>query len=219
MFRLSFFRSLLAPTLLVILPAIGSAGIYSWVDEHGRKYYGDQIPPKQIKKNHKILDQQGRTLKNVKAQKTREQLLEEYRLAAISSEAERLRLRKLTQDRTLLRTFSNTEQIDKLLDDRTSLIDSAVVRAQIKMDKINIQLSKTKKRKRFLASQKKSPSEQLDLNIIEYNKQVARYQQQIERNMQKREKVISKFQQDRQRFIELKFEIAERKKAEALTKF
>ena len=215
MFRPHLFRPLIAAVLLVTLPIVSYAGIYSWVDKRGQKHYGDQIPPKQIKKSHRLLDQQGRTLKTVSAQKTREQALEARRLAAINAETEMARQRKLTQDRTLLSTFSNVKQIDKLMNDRASQIDSLIIRAQSKMEKIEAQLTKAQRMLKLQASRDRSASKQLKLNVIEYKKQVARYERQIERNLQKREDVLSSFQQDRLRFVELKTQIAERKRAEA----
>jgi len=216
MFRLHLFRPLITAVLLVTIPIVSYAGIYSWVDKRGQKHYGDQIPPKQIKQSHRLLDQQGLTLKTVSAQKTREQALEAHRLAALSAETEMARHRKLTQDRTLLSTFSNVEQIDTLMNDRVSQIDSLIARAQSKMDKIEAQLTKAQRLIKLQGSRDRSASKQLKLNVIEYKKQVTRYERQIKRNMQKREKVLSKFQQDRLRFIELKTQIAERKRAEAL---
>jgi len=216
MFRPHLFRPLITAVLLVTLPIVSYAGIYSWVDKRGQKHYGDQIPPKQIKKSHRLLDQQGRTLKTVSAQKTREQALEARRLAAINAETEMARQRKLTQDRTLLSTFSNVEQIDKLMNDRASQIDSLIIRAQSKMEKIEAQLTKAQRMLKLQASRDRSASKQLKLNVIEYKKQVARYERQIERNLQKREDVLRSFQQDRLRFVELKTQIAERKRAEAL---
>lgn len=216
MFRLHLFRLLIIATLLMTVPIVGYGGIYSWEDKRGLQHYGDQIPPKQIKKAHRLLDQQGRTLKKVRGQKTREQVLEDRRLAAISAETEMARQRKLTQDRTLLSTFSNVEQIDTLMNDRASQIDSLIVRAQSKMEKIEVQLTKAKRLIKLQASRDRPPSKQLKLNVIEYKKQLARYERQIKRNMQKREDVLSNFQQDRLRFIELKTQIAERKRAEAL---
>ncbi|RUM94667.1 MAG: hypothetical protein DSZ28_02020 [Thiothrix sp.] len=163
-----------------------------------------------------MLDQQGRTLKKIAGEKTRKQVLEDRRLAAISAETEMARQRKLTQDRTLLSTFSNVEQIDTLMNDRVSQINSLIVRAQSKMKKIEAQLTKAQRMIKLQTSRDRPPSKQLKLNIIEYKKQVAHYERQIERNMQKREDVLSRFQQDRLRFVELKIQIAERKRAEAL---
>ena len=216
MFRLHLIHLLITAMLLVAVPIAGSGGIYSWEDKRGLKHYGDQIPPQQIKKAHRLLDQQGRTLKKVGGQKTREQVLEDRRLAALSAETEMARQRKLTQDRTLLSTFSNVEQIDTLMNDRVSQIDSLIIRAQSKMEKIEVQLTKAKRLIKLQASRDRPPSKQLKLNVIEYKKQLARYERQIKRNKQKREDVLSKFQTDRLRFIELKTQIAERKRAEAL---
>ena len=88
MFRLHLIHLLITAILLVAVPISGSGGIYSWEDKRGLKHYGDQIPPQQIKKAHRLLDQQGRTLKKVGGQKTREQVLEDRRLAALSPETE-----------------------------------------------------------------------------------------------------------------------------------
>lgn len=219
MTRSSLFHLFLIPALLAIMPAIGSAGIYTWVDEQGRRHYGDQIPPKQIQRSHKQLDAYGRTIKEIEAQKTREQLLEERRQAAIEAEAERLRQLQLTRDRTLLSTFSRVEQIDKLRDDRVALIDSNIAHSRKKMGKIYTQLDSIEQRKRYLASHDRPPSKQLELNILEYNHQLRSFERQIGQNLQLREEVITKFQQDRQRFIELEIEIANREKLEGLTEF
>jgi hypothetical protein len=214
-----FFRLFLIATLLASTPIVSHAGIYSWVDKRGQRHYGDQIPPKQIGKSHQLLDRQGRILRKVSAQKSHKQLVEERRQKAIQEEAKKIRQRQLTKDRTLLSTFSNVAQIDTLMNDRISLIDSVIARAQTKKQKIAAELKKAKRQHLQQASHSQSVTKQLRLNIAEYSAQLSRYDQQIERNLQQREKVISKFQLDKNRFIELKAKIAEHKRTQALNEY
>jgi len=214
-----FFRFFLIATLLASMPIVGHAGIYSWVDKRGQRHYGDQIPPKQIGKSHQLLDKQGRILRKVSAQKSRKQLVEERRQKAIQEKAEKIRQRQLTKDRTLLSTFSNVAQIDTLMNDRISLIDSVITRAQTRKQKIVAELKNAKRQQRQQASRSPSVTKQLQLNISEYNAQLSRYNQQIERNRQQRKEVINKFQLDKNRFIQLKAKIAEYKRAEALSEY
>jgi hypothetical protein len=214
-----FFRFFLIATLLASMPIVGHAGIYSWVDKRGQRHYGDQIPPKQIGKSHQLLDKQGRILRKVSAQKSRKQLVEERRQKAIQEKAEKIRQRQLTKDRTLLSTFSNVAQIDTLMNDRISLIDSVITRAQTRKQKIVTELKNAKHQQRQQASRSPSVTKQLQLNISEYNAQLSRYNQQIERNRQQRKEVINKFQLDKNRFIQLKAKIAEYKRAEALNEY
>ena len=59
-------------TLLLILnSAMVLAGMYKWVDDQGKTYYGDSVPPKYAKQQRKSINTQGRTVKVYEAARLR----------------------------------------------------------------------------------------------------------------------------------------------------
>lgn len=188
---------------LLIFTATADARLYRWVDENGKVHYSDQLPPAQSKQGHEVLSDGGRKLKQVAPEKTREQLLEERReQAKIDAENERLRhIRE--RDEMLLRTFSRVDDMDRVINDRITVLDSIIRLTEYKLEKLQAQLKATKDRKIWYIKGGKEVPKQIKENINEYQQQISNNEGLIQRNERRKELITQKFKLDRERFLEL----------------
>ena len=108
-------------TLALAGIAAGAAGrtMYKWVDAQGVTHYGDQIPPEYATQERHIINSQGVEINKIDAQKTPEQLAldDQKRIDAEQSK---------NRDSNLLSTYASVSEIERLRDQRVSLISDQI---------------------------------------------------------------------------------------------
>lgn len=197
-----FTQTILLTCLLAVALAV-DARLYRWVDEEGRVHYSDQVPPEQSKKGHEVLDKRGIKVEEVAPQKTPEQLREERRRQAEQAKKEeRLRLIR-ERDEMLLRTFTSTEELDRVIKDRLTVLDSIINLTQAKVDKLLEQIKAAEERRINYIRQGREVPPQLDRTIAELRQQVRNNEGLIVRNQNRKELIKQKFANDRARLVEL----------------
>src|SRR5882672_1413693 len=99
----------------------GSSGrtLYKWVDEQGVTHYGDHIPPEYAAQEKLVINSQGVEISRLEAQKSPEALAAEDQKRA---EAEQSRNR----DRNLLNTYASVQEIERLRDQRVTLLTDQI---------------------------------------------------------------------------------------------
>ncbi len=114
--------------LLCTVPLLASSGagadsngrtLYKWVDEQGITHYGDRIPPEYAAKERHVMNSQGIEINRLDAQKSPEQLAAEEQKRL---EAEQSRNR----DSNLLNTYATVSEIERLRDQRVSLLSDQI---------------------------------------------------------------------------------------------
>jgi hypothetical protein len=101
-------------------PSTGSGRtVYKWVDEHGVTHYGDHIPPEYATQEQHVINSQGVEINRLEAQKTPEQLASEDQKKI---EAQQGRDR----DRNLLNTYASVQEIERLRDQRVTLLSDQI---------------------------------------------------------------------------------------------
>lgn len=107
-----------------------SQTLYKWIDENGEVRYSDQLPPKQVKQRHQMLNNQGVVVNTKEAAKTPEQLAAEAEakkaLEAQQAEEQRLKDAQAKTDRVLLLTFSSEREMESVRDNRIDVIESVI---------------------------------------------------------------------------------------------
>lgn len=188
---------------ILVLASPADARLYRWVDEDGKVHYSDRVPPQQSKKGHQILDNQGQKRGEVAPEKTREQLLQERRQQAkLAEEDDRRRLIR-ERDEMLLRTFTQVEDLDRVIKDRLTVLDSIIHLTGVKVDKLLAQLRVAEERKISYIKQGKTIPTQLTRNIAEYRQQIKNNEGLVLRNQRRKGLIKQKFELDRVRFLEL----------------
>ena len=122
--------------LLALLPsfalvvALGNATVcaqgtqlYRWVDEQGNVNYTDKIPASQAEKGHVELSEDGMRVRTVPPAKTAEEIQRERELERLRAQQQRLIDQQKAEDRVLLRTFRNTDDLIMVRDGKLSALD------------------------------------------------------------------------------------------------
>src|ERR1700684_2807174 len=93
--------------------------VYKWVDEQGVTHYGDHIPPEYAAQEQHVINSQGVEISRLEAQKSPEQLaIEEQK--KIDAEQNQNR------DRNLLNTYASVQEIERLRDQRVTLLSDQI---------------------------------------------------------------------------------------------
>jgi Domain of unknown function (DUF4124) len=120
---------LLFSTVLLAWAPLGANGsqsssssdrrVYEWVDAQGVTQYGDRIPPEYASQEHRVISARGVELEHTEAQKSPEQLAEE--------EQKRIDgVRRAERDRNLLSTYVSVQEIERLRDQRLTLLSDQI---------------------------------------------------------------------------------------------
>jgi Domain of unknown function (DUF4124) len=122
--RLKNVAWILCAVILLASPgfAAGAANgrtLYKWVDEQGVTHYGDHIPPEYAAQERHVINSQGVEINRLEAQKTPEALAAEDQRKA---EAEQSKNR----DRNLLNTYASVQEIERLRDQRVTLLSDQI---------------------------------------------------------------------------------------------
>lgn len=97
----------------------GGHKLYKWVDAQGLTHYGDHIPPEYAAQEGHVINSQGVETEHLDAQRSQEQLAaEEQRKFDAEQHASR--------DRNLLNTYVSVPEIERLRDQRLTLVQDQI---------------------------------------------------------------------------------------------
>lgn len=203
--NLSRLTSLTLSVLIGLSTGPALAGkLYKWVDENGRVRYGDSIPPQYARKSNQTLNEQGVVVGRKAAAKTPEQIAEEARVKAEQAEAERIRKEKAYQDRILLDTFTNEDEMVMTRDGKIEAIEAVIRVTKGRNEKLKQRLTELKQRAAYLERAGRPVPESLSKEISESRAQIADNLKYVQNRKQDQQKIRDKFEQDIRRFRELK---------------
>jgi len=127
---------------LVVLSLPAKARIKCWENSDGVRECGDKVPPEYSQKSHKEISSHGITRKESERAKTEEERAEDERLAVIQEEENRKLAEIEKQDKILLDTYSNTDDIQMTSDGKIVALDSTIKLAKKRNEKIQDDLDK-----------------------------------------------------------------------------
>jgi hypothetical protein len=199
----------LSTSLLLPIPTPHAGKLYKWVDESGQVRYGDRIPPQYAKKSNERLNKQGVVVDTKAAAKTKEQIAEEKRLAKLKAEQERKRQEQAHQDRILLDTFTNEDEMVLTRDGKIEAIEAEIRLTKSRTEKIKKRLAQKKVRAANLERSGKGVSPELQREIREARRQVRNNSSYIANRRKAQQAIREKFETDIKRFRKLKMAEAE----------
>lgn len=204
--KISYRYASLILGILIALTASGAqAGkLYKWVDESGQVRYGDAIPPRYARQSNQTLNQQGVVVERKAAAKTPEQLAEEARIREAEAEAERIRREKAYQDRILLDTFTNEDEMIMTRDGKIEAVEAVIRITNGRTAKLEQRLIQLKQRAAYLERAGKPVPDSLAGEIRESRQQIEQNQRYVEQRKADQQKIRDKFEVDIRRFRELK---------------
>lgn len=178
--------------------------LYRWVDENGKVFYSDKIPPQESKKERAILNEQGRKVDTLERAKTHEEYLEAKRQAKLDEERRKREAAQAAYDRMLLKTYHTEEDLFHRRDSNLQTIDNLI---HIARNTIESQKSELRELQQNAADHERSGRpvpgyllEQMDIA----NEKISYSRQYIADRKKERQQVLKKFDEDIKRYRELR---------------
>jgi hypothetical protein len=182
------------------------AKMYKWVDENGQTHFGDKVPARYLKKEHKELNEQGATIKTHDAAETEEQIAEKRRQERLRKEEEKKAEDQAKRDRVLLDTYTTERDLvaarDARLDavaSQMQLSESIIADAKRKHEATEKQITQIK------ATGREVPKNISD-KMVREEKQLATQQKIAQGHRERQQQIITQFDGYIDRFRELKAE-------------
>jgi Domain of unknown function (DUF4124) len=180
----------------------GGRTLYKWVDEQGITHYGDHIPPEYAAQEQHVINSHGIEIGHLDAQKSPEQLaLEEQKRL----DAEQARNR----DHNLLSTYASVQEIERLRDQRVTLLSD-----QIKVTSQFLEVLNGKLKKMRLASERFKPyssepnapamPDQFAEDLVRVQNDIHTQEQNLKEKSSEESTMSRQFESDIARFKELK---------------
>ena len=176
--------------------------LYKWIDEQGVIHYGDHIPPEYAGQEQHVMNSQGVEINRLEAQKSPEALAAEEQKRA---EAEQSKNR----DRNLLNTYASVQEIERLRDQRVTLLSDQIKVTSQFLEVLNGKLKKLRVSSMHFKPYNSDPGapampDQIAEDLVRVGNDI-RTQEQNLREKRSEETIMSKqFDSDIARFKELK---------------
>ncbi|AEG01698.1 DUF4124 domain-containing protein [Methylomonas methanica] len=151
--------------------------MYRWVDENGRVFFSDVVPPDQVQHKRETINENARVLDVVEKAKTPEELAQQKRLDALRKEQEKIIAKQAADDKVLLSTYRSLDDMNKALDNKLALMDS---------EKKMIEGNRRRMEQQLLQQQQQAANLERNAQKVpdKLLKEIASTRQQIEQNIQ-----------------------------------
>jgi len=174
--------------------------MYRWVDDQGRVFFSDQVPPDQIKHKRESLSESIRVLDVVEAAKSKEQIELEKRLQKLRREQQKLIEKQRTHDKVLLSTFRSLDDMEMALKGKLQALDAQRKVAEGNKLRVEKQLQQQlHKAARYERENRKVPKN-LVKAIADSRQQLKLLNAEINRHLEKRKQAEKEFKMDIARF-------------------
>jgi hypothetical protein len=176
--------------------------VYKWVDDQGVTHYGDQIPPEYAAQAHGVINNQGIEVEHTDAQKSAEQLAAEDQKRLDAEQ-------RANRDRNLLTTYGSVQEIERLRDQRLSLISDQIKLKEQFLETLNVKMNKLKlvsARYKPYSSDPKAPpmTDQLTEDLVRVGSDIRTQEDNLRQKRTEQATMNQEFEGDIARFKELK---------------
>ncbi len=183
-------------------PANSGRVLYKWVDKEGVTHYGDHVPPEYATQEQHVLNSEGYEIRHQDAQKSADQMAadDQKRL-----DAEQRQIR----DKNLLSTYASVQEIERLRDQRLTLLADQIKVTNQFLDTLNGRMKKMRtdsQRYKPYSSDPKAPSmpDQMAEDLVRLTTDVRTQQQNLKQKRSEESTMSIQFESDIDRFKELK---------------
>jgi hypothetical protein len=176
--------------------------LYKWVDEQGVTHYGDRVPPEYATQERHVINSQGVEINRLEAQKTPEALAAEDQKRAEVEQSK-------NRDRNLLNTYASVQEIERLRDQRVTLLTD-----QIKVTSQFLELLNGKLKKLRVSSMRFKPysgepnamamPDQIAEDLVRVGNDIRTQEQNLREKRSEETTMSRQFASDIERFKELK---------------
>jgi hypothetical protein len=183
-------------------PSNNGRVLYKWVDKDGVTHYGDHVPPEYASQEQHILNSRGYEINHLDAQKSAEQAAAEEQRKL---DADQRQLR----DKNLLSTYASVQEIERLRDQRLTLIADQIKVTNQFLETLNGRMKKMRAdtlRFRPYSSDPKAPSmpDQMAEDLVRLASDMRTQEQNLKQKHSEESAMSIQFESDIDRFKELK---------------
>jgi Domain of unknown function (DUF4124) len=185
-------------------PASSNSGrvLYKWVDSDGVTHYGDRIPPEYANQEQHVINSRGVEISHIDAQKSAEQLAADEQR---KTDAAQRQLR----DKNLLSTFASVQEIERLRDQRLTLLADQIKVTSLFLENLDVRMKKLRAdsgRFRPYSADPKAPPmpDQLAEDLVRLSTDVHTQEQNLRQKKGEEDAMSIQFESDIDRFKELK---------------
>ena|SRR5271165_4620093 len=183
-------------------PANNGRVLYKWVDANGVTHYGDVIPPEYAAQEQHVINSRGIEIGHLEAQKTPEQMALEDQRKLDAQQRE-------NRDKNLLSTYSSVQEIERLRDQRLTLLaDQIKVTSQF-LETLDGRMKKLRtdsmRFRPYNADPKAPPmSDQVAEDLVRLTQDIRTQEQNLRQKRSEVSAMSIQFESDIDRFKELK---------------
>ena len=189
---------------LVVISTSAQARIKCWKNSDGIRECGKTIPPEYSQQGHEEISSQGVTVEKTERAQTEEERLEVERLAAIQAEKDAIKAEVDAQDKILMDTYSNTDDIQMTSDGKIAALDSTINLANKRNEKIQVNLDKDTAKAAAAELAGKQPAEDLLKDIESLERQIKNNDNFIAEKRVEQEGIKKEYAAKIERFNQLK---------------
>ena len=176
--------------------------VYKWVDEHGVIHYGDHIPPEYATQERQVINKQGVEIRRLEAQKTPEQLAAEDQKKLEVEQGQ-------NRDRNLLNTYVSVQEIERLRDQRMTLLSDQIKVTSQFLEVLNGRLKKLRAASLRFKPYSDDPNaaampDQIAEDLVRQGNDIRTQEQNLREKRSEEATMGKQFESDIQRFKELK---------------
>jgi outer membrane murein-binding lipoprotein Lpp len=196
-----FFISLLFAALgLTAGQAAHAKKMYRWVDENGKTFLSDQVPPEYVQHRHEELSEKGRVVQITEKAKTKEQLELDRRLESLRKAQEAIIAKQKVNDKVLLSAFRSLNDMQEALKKKMHAMDSQIMLLQSNKNRAETELENHLKRAATHERSGEKIPEALARDIDKAKAQIKTVADEIAKQEDKKRHVKAAFEADIQRY-------------------
>lgn len=180
------------------------AEIKCWINHEGVRECGNVVPPEYSQEGHREYSEGGFVVDETGRAPTEAEIMEQRRESQRQMEAERLRIEQARQDRILLQTFSDEEDIINARDDKIAVMEAQIKLAEGRIAKLQSDLDQRIKQAASMERTGKTPGESIQEDIDSLRRQIRRNETYITNTREKQAQLQEAYAADIERFRELK---------------
>lgn len=199
---LTFVKALIG--LVLLSQAFQAYAVIKCKDKDGNWHFGDTLPPECAQEGYQELNEQGMVIEETEAAKTDSEIAEEKRQAAIEAKKEKEEEEQARQDKILLDTYTNVDDINMARDDKLSALETSISLAEKRNEKLQSDMDKLIAQAAAAEREGKSPPETLENDIEKLKKHINNNNDFISQKRKEQEAVKTEAENNISRFKELK---------------
>jgi hypothetical protein len=176
--------------------------MYKWVDAQGETHYGDHIPPEYATQEQHVINSQGVEMDRLEAQKTPEQM-------AVDDQKKLDVQQRQSRDKNLLNTYVSVQEIERLRDQRVTLLTDQIRVTSQFLETLNGKLKKLRANSMRFKPYSTEPNaqampDQLADDLVRVGNDIRTQEQNLREKRSEEATMKKQFESDIDRFKELK---------------